>query len=130
MKKARFIPYKEQTNIEERKLKSAELLKEHPGRIPTIIEKDQKLIEQESKLNSNNFTQTKTKFLFNGTDSMDFVIAFIKSQLNLEATQSIFILVQGKYSMSGNTFVQNIYKKYKDEDGFLYFTISTELVWG
>lgn len=130
MQNTQFIPYKSQTTPEERKLKSMELLKAYPGRIPVIIEKDQKLIKKEEKTGAILPNQTKTKYLFNGNDQMEIVTAFVKRQLDIEATQSIFLLVQNKYSMSGNTLIKDVYQKHKDEDGFLYFTFATELVWG
>ena len=133
----RFIPFKEQMSFEERKRKAENLLSNYPERIPTIIEKDKSLLEKEQneenkegkkKIKISN--DTKTKFLLNKTDTVDNIILVIKNQLQISAEQAIFLLVNEKYALSGNSLIENVYEKYKNEDGFLYLTFALELVWG
>lgn len=133
----KFIPFKEQVSFEERKRKVEELLSLYPNRIPTIIEKDISLLKQEQKeenKDSNKKSQipneTKTKFLINPNDTVDTIILVVKNQLQINPEQAIFLLVKNKYALSGNTLMENVYKKYKDEDGFLYLTFVVEVAWG
>ena len=54
----------------------------------------------------------------------------IKKLVKLPEEEAIFLSVNGKYSLSGTTLFQDIYRKYKDEDGFLYVSYTTELMFG
>ena len=134
LKKNSFIPFKEQLSFEERKRKAEELLSTYPERIPMIIEKDRTLLEKErSEENTNEKiipNTTKTKFLISKTDIVDNIIILVKNQLQISSEQAIFLLANNKYALSGNSLMSTVYKKYKDEDGFLYLTFVFESVWG
>ena len=42
-----------------------------------------------------------------------------------------FVVVKGKYTISGGKTMGSIYNSYKDkDDGFLYITYSAELIYG
>ena len=129
-----FIRFKEQLSLEERKRKAEELLLTYPERIPIIIEKDKTLLEKEQSEEYKNGKKipntTKTKFLVNRTDTVDNIILVVKNQLQISSEQAIFLLVNSKYALSGNSLMSTVYEKYKDEDGFLYLTFALELIWG
>ena len=49
----------------------------------------------------------------------------------MDKHSSLFILVSGKYSISGDKSLLDVYEKYKDlQDGILHFTYASELTWG
>ena len=54
----------------------------------------------------------------------------IKKLVKLPEEEAIFLSAKGKYSLSGTTLFEDIYSKYKDEDGFLYVSYTTELMFG
>ena len=48
----------------------------------------------------------------------------------MDKEDALFFLVNGKKSLTGTDTMLEIYKKYKDEDGFLYIAYAAEEVWG
>ena len=54
----------------------------------------------------------------------------IKKLVKLPEEEAIFLSAKGKYSLSGTALFEDIYSKYKDEDGFLYVSYTTELMFG
>ena len=55
----------------------------------------------------------------------------IRAQLEIDEERAIFFLAKGKYILSGNEILRDVYEKYKDnKDGFLYISYSEELVYG
>ena len=42
-----------------------------------------------------------------------------------------FLLANGKYSLTGDTNLIEVYDKYKDkDDGFLYIAYASQVTWG
>jgi hypothetical protein len=54
----------------------------------------------------------------------------IKQQLNLNAEDALFFLVNGKKIVLGDEVMGNIYKQYRYKDGLLYIVFSDEKIWG
>ena len=51
--------------------------------------------------------------------------------MELSQEETLFMLVDGKSSISGETGMSEIYEKYQDkEDGYLYITYTSQLAWG
>jgi GABA(A) receptor-associated protein len=109
-------------NSQSRREECQRILDEFPEKIPVICEKD---------IRSSIPHCPKNKFL------VEIDLPFCKFQemlrfkIQLTKESSLFILVGGKYSVSTDMLMGDIYKKYKDEeDGFLYIIYSSELTWG
>ena len=113
--------FKNRKSLEDRKRMSYNLIFKNPDRIPLILEKDPtcKVV----KIDKSNFLverkSTVSKFLLE-----------IKKLVKLPEEEAIFLSAKGKYSLSGTTLFEDIYSKYKDEDGFLYVSYTTELMFG
>ena len=55
----------------------------------------------------------------------------IKKLLKLPEEEALFLSAKGKYNITGEKTIEEIYKTYKDkQDGFLYIMYSSELVYG
>ena len=51
--------------------------------------------------------------------------------MEIGENEALFFVVKGKYSISGEKTMGQIYNDYKDkEDGFLYITYSSEIFFG
>ena len=50
--------------------------------------------------------------------------------MKLPEEEALFLSVKGKYSISGQKIMENVYNTYKDEDGFLYIMYTSELIYG
>ena len=48
----------------------------------------------------------------------------------MDEKEALFLLVNGKNTLSQNETIGNIYNKYKNKDGFLYFAYASEEIWG
>jgi GABA(A) receptor-associated protein len=115
--------FKKQFDLSTRKLECQNTLQKHPDRIPVICEKAP---------NSSIETIQKTKYLCPFDMSVNQFTFIIRQKLNLAETASLFLLVGGgKSAITGNQTMSEIYETYKDkEDGFLYITYASEIIWG
>ena len=113
--------YKKEKNFEDRKQEYQKVIEGHPGKIGIICEKapKSKIVEIE-----------KTKYLINEDFNLTQFTSIIRKKLDLDKSDALFFLVNGKKSLSGNDLMIDIYNKYKDEDGFLYIAYASEEVWG
>ena len=114
--------FKKVTPLSKRKSQCHALLKKNQNRIPVILEKDPKSDIKESK---------KTKFLIQKDFTVNQFIQMIRGLMQISEFEALFFVVKGKYSISGDKTMGQIYNNYKDkEDGFLYITYSAELIYG
>jgi len=117
------VKYINSLSFENRKKRSNSLLQKYPDKIPVILEKsagDKYLPNID-----------KTKLLVADTMTVSSVIQLIKTNLKINETTSIYIMVQNKNIMvSGTQSIISIYQEYKNADGFLYLEYCTENVFG
>ncbi len=114
--------FKNNISLEKRKNQCQKLLIKNPNRIPVILEKDPKSNIKELK---------KTKFLIQKDFTINQFIQMIRGLIELSEYEAIFFVARGKYTISGDKTMGQIYNIYKDkEDGFLYITYSSELIYG
>ena len=113
--------FKKEKNFEQRREEYEKVINDHPGKIAIICEKDPKSL-------INNID--KTKYLVDENLTLPQFIATIRKKLDLNENDALFLLANGKNTLSQNETMNNIYKKYKNKDGFLYFTYASEEVWG
>ena len=114
--------FKKSLSLNDRKNQCHSLLIKNPNRIPVILEKDSK-----SKVNN----IKKSKFLIQKDISVNQFIKMIRDLMQIDEYEALFFVVKGKYSISGDKTMGQIYSNYKDkEDGFLYITYSSELIFG
>ena len=113
--------FKEEKTFEQRKEENEVVSKEHPSKIAIICEKapNAKLIEI-----------PKTKYLVDKTVNSSQFYTTIKNHLKIDEKEAIFLLVNGKFTLSQNESMGDIYNKFKDKDGFLYIAYTSEEIWG
>ena len=113
--------YKQVYTLEERKKEYQKVIEEHPGKIGIICEKAPKSNIEEIK---------KTKYLISQEITLGQFSQIIRKKIKMEKEGAIFLLANGKISLTGDESMLDIYNKYKDEDGFLYIAYASEEVWG
>ena len=112
-----------QKNTLEQRIEQYEKIKNnYADKIPIILER------------GNNCTINKiikTKYILSYSVTMAEFMKIIRGKLELDPERALFFLADGKYSLSANEDLGNVYEKYKDsQDGFLYMTYSEEIVYG
>ncbi len=113
--------YQKVKTLEERKNEYQKVAQSNPGKIAIICEKSPK---------SHIVDIEKSKFLIGSDISLNQFSLMIRKRLKMGKEEALFFLVNGKKSLTGDDTMQNIYDKYKSEDGFLYIAYASEEVWG
>jgi GABA(A) receptor-associated protein len=117
------VKYINSFSFEDRIKRSSSLLQKYPDKIPVILEKS----TNDKYLPKMN----KTKLLVADTMTISAVLKLIKTNLNINESTSIYIIVPDKNIMlSGAQSITSIYQEYKNKDGFLYLEYCTENVFG
>ena len=113
--------YKKQESEIKRKEQSSLLLENYPQKCPIVLEKDPscKLLEL-----------TKKRYLLDKKSTVNQFMDLIRRKTTLQEGEALFLHVKGRYSISGETTIEQIYKSYKDKDGFLYISYTNELIFG
>jgi len=116
----KFITFKQQYPFTHRKEECERILCKFADRIPVICERVP---------NSKLAIMEKRKYLIPKDLTVGQFMYVIRKQLKCAPEESIFFSVNGTIP-SSTTAVSQLYHKYKDEDGFLYFTYSGENTFG
>jgi hypothetical protein len=111
--------YKTITSLDDRKYECEKMMTKYPNLIPLIIESRSKELVLE-----------KRKYLVNSHTTVGALIYTILKMLKIqEANASIFLHIDNTLIATSSSF-GNLYKQYKDEDGFLYCFVSKENTYG
>ena len=114
--------FKKTLTLEERKKQNNLLLIKNPNKIPTILEKDP---------NCKIDPLLKTKYLVQKDFTVNQFAKMIRAFMEIPQEQALFFTANGKYTITGQKTMEQIYKEFKDKnDGFLYIAYTTELVYG
>ena len=114
--------FKNNNTLERRINQYNKLKKEYPTKIPIILEKS-----NNCRLNQ----IVQSKYILSNDLTMAEFINIIKNKLEIEPDRALFFLAKGKFTISGDEILGDIYDRYKDnDDGFLYITYSEEVVYG
>jgi GABA(A) receptor-associated protein len=113
--------FQSSNGFEERLSESTKIIEKYPDRVPIIVERS---------LDCNNIPQIdKKKYLVPNDLTVGQFIYIIRKRISLEPDKAIFIFVKNNLPAPARDIVE-IYKEYKDEDGFLYVTYSGENTFG
>ena len=113
--------YRKNVPFDERKLKASIILKQHPDRIPVVVECSEEL-QSIHPLKKNKFIVpfelTLAQFLF-----------VIRKHMKLDPEYAIFVFINNKLHPV-TSLVGTIYAQEKDEDGFMYMDVFQESTFG
>ena len=114
--------FKKSLTEEKRKRQCNILLIKNPNKVPVILEKDPKCKIEGIK---------KTKFLVQKDFTINQFSKMIRSFMTIPEEDALFFTIKGKYTITGQKSIGQIYKDFKDiGDGFLYIAYTTEIVYG
>jgi GABA(A) receptor-associated protein len=113
--------FKSQFSLDDRTYESMRIMMKHPNKIPVICEKHSscrtvKQIEKKKYLVASDYTCGQ-------------FIHIIRTQLQLEPEQAIFLFVNDSIPSTSQT-VSQLYQEHKDVDGFLYVKYASENTFG
>jgi hypothetical protein len=111
--------------ITEEKIKKINI--KYPDRIPVIITTPPKSLFYKK---NNDFTLTKHKYIAPNDCTVSQFIYFVRKYEKLESTVAIFLLIDGKYLISGNTLITDVYNEYGDNKGYIHAIITKENTFG
>ena len=115
--------FKDKTSFDERIAQSNNIKQKYPDKIPIIIERskrDRKLLDLD-----------KIKYLVPNNITVMDCIAILRRRLNLSSTESIYMFCPGyNIILAGTQSIDELYNKYKDDDGFLYIEYCCENTFG
>ena len=113
--------YRKNVPFDERKLKAAIILKQHPDRIPVVVECSEQL-QEAHPLKKNKFIVpyelTLAQFMF-----------VIRKHMKLNPEYAIFVFINNRLHPT-TSLIGTIYEKEKDEDGFMYLDVFQESTFG
>jgi len=112
--------YKKSKSENERITESSKILEKYPDRVPIIVEKGLK-----SKIKDID----KNKFLVPADMSFGQFMFIIRKRIKLDSTEALFIFVNNILCNNAQ-IINEIYNLYKDKDGFLYITYTSENTFG
>ncbi|XP_045673698.1 microtubule-associated proteins 1A/1B light chain 3C [Phyllostomus hastatus] len=115
-------PFKQRKSLATRQEEVAGIRAKFPNKIPVVVERYSK--EKFLPL------LDKTKFLVPQELTMTQFLSIIRSRMVLGATEAFYLLVNNKSAVSMSVTMAEIYRDYRDEDGFLYMTYTSQEMFG
>lgn len=117
-----YVSFKQKKPLATRKEEVASIRTKFPNKIPVIVERYHK----ETSLPA----LDKTKFLVPQEITMSQLITIIRNRLQLNSQQALYLLVSNRNLASLSRPLTQVYRDYRDEDGFLYVTYASQEVFG
>lgn len=114
--------FKSETSFEKRHELCSRIQAQYNDRVPIIVEVAR---------SNNQLTLNSKKFLVPCVISVGGFLGEIRKQANVSPEEAIFIFCgNGGVLVPTSNTMEEIYEKYKDEDGFLYITVALENTFG
>lgn len=108
--------FKSSNSLSKRKELSTKIFNKYKDKIPIIIQ-------------SSNVKLKKFKFLVYKNDELSFFLLILRKFIEIKQDEAIFTFINNTIPVFSES-VGCLYQKYKDEDGFLYISISLESTFG
>ncbi len=125
---------KKDNSFDKRCQLSKRIIAKYPSKCPIIVEvysKNNSSILSNGK--SNVIVLNNNKYIVESSSSIGQFLLEVRKNVQLENNQAIFLFCDTNNKtilVSVSQTIQEVYHKYKDADGFLYFTIALESVFG
>jgi len=117
------LSFKEKFTYDERVNECADMLDRYPDKVCIIVERSTSASSSTPYLHKRKFLAAKDMSLF------EFLIV-IRNRFNIHDTQTILFFVNDTTLLPQTTVISDIYHQYRDHDGFVYLTYSTENTFG
>jgi GABA(A) receptor-associated protein len=114
--------YKSANSLEFRKKEASTVLAKYPDKIPVICE-----IHKSSR---RLITLDHVKYLVSHQLTIGQFLITMRKKVKMDATQNLFLFSKHDTLFSTTQLLSEAYKENKDEDGFIYFTISVQETFG
>ncbi len=112
-----FNDFKKQS-VEDRILLSNKIKLKYSDRIPIIVD------------SKDDISITKNKFIVPDSLNVGQFMYILRNKIKVNKEQSLFLLCKDNQLLTNTNMINDIYSKYKDEDGFLYIYVTLENTFG
>ncbi len=112
--------FKNKYSLEKRSAESKRIIHKYPNRVPIIVYNSKFSELQELD---------KHKYLVPNDMTLGQFIHVLRNKIKLEPEKALFINVNNIFPPI-STLLAELYKNNRDEDGYLYLTLSSESVFG
>lgn len=115
--------FKMKHDFNTRKSESTKILSDDKlkGKLPVIVEKSSNCPLPDL---------ASSQFIVKKELTVGSLLYILRKNANISETDGVFLFVDNKHLPRMSDNIGTIYEKYKDPDGFLYFTYCTENVFG
>lgn len=116
-----MMKFQSKYSFDQRKSESSRIIEKYPDKIPIICEKYEK--------DKSSYNIDKNKFLAGGDLTMGQFIYVIRKRIKMKPSEGLYLFIDNTL-IPNSDLLSNIYKKFKDDDGFLYMKFSLENTFG
>lgn len=116
-----MVSFKSQHSLEKRTQISTKIRREHPDRVPIILERAP---------GKNTPPTSKTKYLAPQVITIGKFSHEIRRHIQLDSNEALYLFVGGSNLVPSNITMNELYQRYRDEDGFLYIKYGCEATFG
>ena len=120
---SKIIPFKEKHTFEQREMESSNMLSKYPDKGCFILERSRSASETTPYIH-------KRKFLVSLDMSFFEFIIVVRNRFNLNAQQSLLFFVNDNVLVPTSVKVAELFHQYRDHDGFVYLTYTSENTFG
>ena len=113
--------FKENNTLDKRVAEVRKITTRWPGRIPVILERARNSRLEEFE---------KSKFLCPNEYTVQQFLSCLRKKIKMSRDKALFVFVNGKELVTGDTPMAHLYESKKDEDGFIYMIYSEQEVLG
>lgn len=117
--------FKDLYTIEQRTAESKKIINKYPGLCPVILSISNDSIFRATDIQS----PDKFKYLVPNIQLSNFIF-IIRRKLKVKEHTGLFFLINNSIIPLSSELMHVLYEKYKDPDGFLYMTVTSESVFG
>lgn len=121
VKDSKKRPFREEHSLKKRREESRKIKIKYPNRIPVILEQDRRSTPLPEL--------PVSKYLAPVHYTVGQFQYYIRSKYSLDAAQSLFFFCQNEIP-ANSKLMSEVYREYKDDDGFLYISYAGENTFG